>query len=160
MSTYDLSASQVIAGTPEQAYDAVVLAPLERLFGRRSGPIPPVKRTEDFSGVWGSVGQTRTIVLGAGGRLHETVRFADRPADFGYLLSDVRGPMKPLARSVEGRFTFVAEGAGTRVTWSWRMHLTSPAVRLLMPVFGTFWRRGAAGAFAEADQSVRESGAA
>jgi hypothetical protein len=151
MTTYDLSASAVVPAAPERAYDAVVSSPLERLLGKRSGPIPPVVRTEGAdSGPWGSsIGQTRTIVLGDGGRLLETLVETDRPAAYGYRLSDVRGPMRPLVRTVEGRFTFVPEGAGTRVTWSWRLHLTAAPVRLLMPVFGVFWRRSARDAFAQ-----------
>jgi hypothetical protein len=154
MTSYDLSASAVVPGTIEQAYDAVVSSPLERLLGRRSGPIPPVVRTEgEGPAPWGSsIGQARTIVLGDGGRLLETLVEADRPAAYGYRLTEVRGPMRPLVRSVDGRFTFVAEAGdtpATRVTWSWRLHLTAAPVRLLMPVFGVFWRRSARDAFAQ-----------
>jgi hypothetical protein len=57
--------------------------------------------------------------------------------------------MRPLVRAVDGRFTFVPEGDGTRVTWTWRLHLTAAPVRLLMPAFGVFWRRAARHAFAQ-----------
>jgi hypothetical protein len=151
MTTYDLSASALVAGATERAYDAVVSSPLERLLGKRSGPIPPVLRTEDDDAdAWGSrIGQTRTIVLGDGGRLLETLVETDRPTAYGYRLTDVRGPMRPLVRTVDGRFTFVSEGDRTRVTWSWRLHLTAAPVRLLMPAFGVFWRRSARDAFAQ-----------
>jgi hypothetical protein len=153
MTSHDLSASAVVPVTPEQAYDAVVSAPLERLLGTRSGPIPPVVRTEGDGVPWGtSIGQARTIVLGDGGRLLETLEQADRPGTYRYRLSEVRGPMRPLVRTVDGRFTFVAEGSGTRVTWSWRLHLTAPPVRLLMPVFGMFWQRSARHAFAQVSE--------
>lgn len=149
MTTYELSSSAVVPAPPEQAYDLVIATPLEGLFGSRSGMIPPVLRTEDEDGAWGSrVGQSRTIVLGDGGRMLETLVDTDRPRTYGYRLSQIRGPMKPLVRGVEGRFAFTAEASGTRVTWSWRLHLTAPPVRLLMPVFGVFWRRSAQQAFA------------
>lgn len=145
-SSYDVSASAVLATTPEAAYDAVMAAPLEEILGRRSGVIPGIARCEGQAGPWGTVGQTRTIVMRDGGRSLETLVLADRPGDYRYRVSDVRGLMKPLVAGIDGRFTFAPEGAGTRVTWSWTLHPTALG-RPAMPVLGVFWRRWAAGMF-------------
>lgn len=142
---YLLTSSRVVGVTPEIAFDGVLASPLPELFSERSGPIPPIRECTGQDGDWGTVGQTRTVVLADGGTNLETLVAADRPGSYRYRLSDFTGPMKALVGSVDGEFSFVPEGTGTRVTWSWRMHATNPVARLLLPGLGFFWRRYAAG---------------
>jgi hypothetical protein len=134
----------VVDATPEAAFDAVLAAPLPELFNTRSGPIPPIRECTGQEGAWGTVGQTRTVVLADGSTNLETLVAADRPGSYRYRLSDFSGPMKALVASIDGQFAFGAEGAGTRVTWSWQMHATNPVMRMLLPGLGFFWRRYAA----------------
>lgn len=146
---YVLSASAELSASPEDAYSSLVDAPLEELLGDRSGPIPPVRECRGQDGPWGQAGQTRTIVLGGGGTILETLLVADRSAgDYRYRLSDITGPMTALARRVDGRFSFEPAGNGTSVTWTWAVHPTHAAVRLVMPVFDIFWQQAARKAFA------------
>ena len=142
---YLISSSTVLPVPPEVAFQGILDAPLEELFSSRSGPIPPVARVDGQDGAWGTVGQTRTVVLSYGGTNLETLVAAERPDDYRYRLSHFTGPMKALVAGVDGRFAFVADGSGTRVTWSWSMHATNPVSRALLPVMGIFWRRYAAG---------------
>ena len=44
----------------------------------------------------------RTIATTDGGSMLETLTSNERPHSFGYTISDVRGPMKPLVASVDG----------------------------------------------------------
>lgn len=141
---YLLSSSTVVPSTPERAHETILSAPLEELFSSRSGMIPPIKETTGQDGPWNTVGQTRTVVLADGGTSLETLAALDRPTDYRYRLTDFTGPLKGLVKSVDGRFATVAEGSGTRVTWSWEMHATNPVARALLPVMGFFWRRYAA----------------
>ena len=142
---YLLSSSTVVDSSPEAAYDTLVAAPLEELFTSRSGPIPPVARCDGQVGEWGTLGQSRTVVLADGSSNLETLVGADRAAlDYRYRLSDFTGPFKALITGVDGQFTFVPEGTGTRVTWSWKMHPVNPVTGALLPVVGFFWRRWAA----------------
>ena len=146
---YLLTASTVLNARPEDAYDALVDAPLEELLGDRSGPIPPVRECRGQDGPWGHVGQTRTIVLGDGGTILETLVAADRTTrDYRYRLAEITGPMKALVRGVDGRFSFEPAGDGTAVTWTWNVHPTNGVVRLVMPVFNVFWQQAARKAFA------------
>ncbi|MGY2876594.1 hypothetical protein ACVW00_003784 [Marmoricola sp. URHA0025 HA25] len=146
---YQLTASTVLPARSEDAYDALVDLPLEELLGDRSGPIPPVRECRGQDGRWGTVGQTRTIVLGDGGTILETLVVADRAAgDYRYRLSEIKGPMKPLVRGIDGRFSFSPAGEGTSVTWSWAVHPANAVARLGMPVFNLFWQRAARKAFA------------
>ena len=146
---YLLSASAELAATPQSAFDALVDAPLEDLLGDRSGPIPPVRECRGQVGSWGQAGQTRTIVLGDGGTVLETLLVADRAAaDYRYRLTEITGPMKALARAVDGRFSFEPAAGGTTATWTWTIQPTVAGVRLVMPVFDVFWQRAARKAFA------------
>jgi hypothetical protein len=141
---YLLNSSTVVDATPDAAFDGVLASPLPELFSERSGPIPPVRECTGQEGAWGTIGQTRTVVLGDGNSNLETLVALDRPGSYRYRLTDFTGPMKALVRSVDGEFAFAAEGSGTRVTWSWKMHAANPVSRLLLPGMGFFWKRYAA----------------
>jgi hypothetical protein len=141
---YLLSSSTTVPVPPDVAFDGVLAAPLEELFPHRAGPIPPVRASEGQAGAWATVGQTRTVRLADGSSNLETLVAADRPGSYRYRLSDFTGPMKALVAGVDGEFSFVPEGSGTRVTWSWALRPTSSVARLLLPVLGVFWRQYAA----------------
>jgi hypothetical protein len=131
----------------EQAFDSVLSMPLEQMFARRHGPIPAVRGTVPNQPTWESVGDSRTIRLADGGSLREELTRVERPAAFGYELTDIRGPMKPLAARIEGLFTFEAEGSGTRITWSWALYPRTLLSRPILPVFGRIWQGSARKAF-------------
>lgn len=144
-SPYLLSSSTVVSAGADAAWTGVLDAPLNELFTERAGAIPPIKETTGQDGRWDAVGKTRTVVLADGSSNLETLVEYTQPSSYRYQLSDFTGPMKGLVAKVEGQFTFVPEGEGTRVTWSWRIHPTNPVTRLFLPVLGVFWRKYAAG---------------
>lgn len=144
-SPYLLSSSTVVPNSQDVAFAGVLDAPLEELFTERAGVIPPIKECTGQDGGWDAVGKTRTVVLADGSSNLETLVEYSRPGNYRYQLSDFTGPMKALVARVEGQFSFVPEGEGTRVTWSWKIHPTNPVARGLLPVVGFFWRRYAAG---------------
>jgi len=137
--TLHVERSRAYPVTVEHAYDVVVSAPLEVVFSARYGPLPPIRTVRDQAGVWGTVGQTRTIVLADGGTMREELTKVEPHREFAYRITDVTGPMKPLVASVEGRWAFAPAGTGARVTWSWTVH-PAPYAGLAMPVFGKLWR--------------------
>lgn len=143
------SYARVFPTAPETAFDRVLPTPLPQLFHRRYGPIPPIASVEGQDGVWGTVGQTRTIRLADGGSMREELTRVDRPRAFGYTISDVTGPMKPLVAQVHGLWSFEAAGDGTRITWQWTIFARSGFARPLLGVFGAIWRRYAARSFDE-----------
>lgn len=139
MATVTLSQSRAVPVPLEEAFDRVLTHPLPEIFRRRRLAIPPVKEVRDQAGEWGTVGQTRTIATTDGGTMLETLTSNDRPHSFGYTISDVRGPLKPLVASADGRWSFESAGTGTLITWTWV--LTPTAVgRPVMPVLGAMWR--------------------
>jgi len=136
----ELQASRTYPVPVERAFDQLLPTPLPELFSRRYAALPPVREVRDQDGEWGTVGQTRTIVLADRGTMRETLLSVDRPRSFGYRISDVSGPMKPLASSIDGLWTLEEAGTGVRVTWAWTLHPASSAAGLLMPAFARMWR--------------------
>ena len=150
MGTLHLEESRTIPLPVEEAFDGVLSLPLEELFVRRYGPIPAIKETRQH-GAWGTVGQTRTIVLADPGTMQERLDLVERPDRFGYHLDGVTGPMKLLVAQVEGLWTFATEGAGTRITWGWEVHPTTVG-RIAMPLFARLWRGYARQSLAHLEQ--------
>jgi hypothetical protein len=58
-----LEQSRAFPVTVEHACEVVMATPLPDLFRRRYGAIPAVRAVRDQEGTWGTVGQTRTILL-------------------------------------------------------------------------------------------------
>ncbi|HEY0950485.1 SRPBCC family protein [Nocardioides sp.] len=124
----------------ERAFDVLLPTPLPELFTRRYAAIPAIREVRDQQGPWGTVGQTRTIVLADGGTLRETLTSVDRPRAFGYRITDPTGPMKPLVTEVEGAWRFDPAGTGVRISWAWTVHPRGVPGRLVMPVFARMWQ--------------------
>jgi hypothetical protein len=140
VSTVRVAESHTVAVPLEAAYDGTIKVPLPDIFGHRHLAIPPVVRIEGQEGEWGrEVGQTRTIRTSDGGSLHETLREMDRPHRFGYRIDQVRGPMRPLVRHLDGAWSFEPDGTGTKVTWSWEITPTSAFTAPLVRVVGRMW---------------------
>ncbi|GAA1138145.1 SRPBCC family protein [Nocardioides aquiterrae] len=135
----ELTASRTYPAGVARTFDTALSLPLPYLFAHRYAAIPPVTQVRD-QGAWTTVGETRTIVLGDGGTILETLTEVERPDTFAYRLTDITGPMKLLATSVDGRFRFERAGTGVRVTWSWSVHPRGRLGRAAMPVFARMWR--------------------
>jgi len=135
-----MSYSQSFPALPPEAFDTVLPLPLPELFDRRYGPIPSIRSVEGPGSAWGEVGQARTVHLKGGGSLREELTRVDRPDGFGYTITEVAGPMKPLASRIDGTWSFDADGAGTRITWQWTLYPTSGFVAPVLPFFARIWR--------------------
>ena len=136
--TLHLERSRAYPVTVEHAWHVVLPTPLDQVFTRWFGPLPPVREVRDQVGEWGTVGQTRTIVLADRGTMREELTVVEPHERFGYRISDVTGPMKAFAAAVDGTWTFAPAGTGVRVTWAWTVH-PAPYAGLTMPVFGRLW---------------------
>ena len=132
--------SRAIPVSIEQAFSATLPISLPTLFRRRYGPIPPIKEIQDQTGAWDAPGQTRTVVLAGGGRMREELTSVDPPRSFRYTLTDIRGPLAPLVRWLEGEWVFTPRGTGTKVTWRWTLYPRSSLATPAMPVFGRLWQ--------------------
>lgn len=133
------------------AFTHTLALPLEQIFRRRYGPIPPISGTTQ-DGEWTTAGQARTVHLADGGSLREDLLSVDAPSAFAYRLREVTGPMRPLASHIDGAWTFEPAGTGTRITWAWTVHPRNATVgSVTLPVFAWLWRGYARRALDELD---------
>jgi hypothetical protein len=132
--------SHTVPVAVEHAFSGTVPIPLNELFCRWYGPIPPIKTVRDQTGMWDTVGQTRTILLRGGGGMAETLTSFNKPHSFGYTLSDFAGPMAALVHKVDGEWIFTSDSTGTKITWRWTLHPRSALTAPLLPAFGKVWK--------------------
>jgi len=140
MSEHRVEASRLVAVEPTQAFDRLIAARLPEVFSHRYAAFPPVREVTDQPDGWGTVGQTRTILLADGGSTRETLTSVDRPHSYAYLLDEIHGPLRPFVRTVDGIWSVTPEGTGARIGWAWTLHPKAAPARLTMNVIGRMWR--------------------
>ena len=149
----ELHARRSIPVGVDAAYDAVLPMPLPGIFSRRFLALPPIREVRDQAGAWGTVGQTRTIVLADRGTMRETLTSVTPGTSFGYDIEPLTGPLKPLVAGVAGLWGFAEAGAGVEVSWDWSVAPTR-AGALVMPAFGRMWQGYARQALEEIEQAL------
>jgi hypothetical protein len=154
MAAIHLSESRAYPVAPADMFAQLMPLPLPDLFSRRYVAIPPIREVRDAPPTWDTVGQTRRIVLADGGTMHETLTLVDPPRAFGYTITELTGPLSPLASSVDGTWSVGASGTGCRVTWSWVVHPKGRLGNAAMPVFGKLWHGYARQALADLERLV------
>jgi hypothetical protein len=140
MPGHRVQASRLVPVEPATAFDRLIAARLPEVFSRRFAAFPAVREVTDGPDEWGTVGQTRTIVLADGGRLRETLTSVDRPHSYAYVLDDIEGALRPWVRSVDGVWSVTPEGTGARVGWVWTLYPKRSPARLTMNVIGRMWK--------------------
>ena len=141
--TLAVQQSRVIPVSVDDAFAGTLPIPLTTVFSRWYGPIGPIKEVRDQHGEWGIVGQTRTVLLSPTGSFHEELTRLDPPHSFGYVLTDISGPMALLVGRADGEWTFTPTGtgtSGTTVTWRWNIHSRWALTAPLLPVLGRLWK--------------------
>ena len=139
MATTTVEQSRAIPIELQRAFDVTLSMPLTALFSRRYGLLPPVKEIRGQDGVWGQVGQSRTVVTTDGGMMRELLTEVDAPHSFSYLLSDISGPMRPIVDSIDGTWEFATLGTGTLITWRWTLHPKGLGAYVMRPI-ASMWR--------------------
>jgi hypothetical protein len=130
----------------EGAFNGTLTMDVTAVFHRWYGPFPPIREVRGQDKVWGTVGQTRTLILAGGGRTVEELTKVDAPRSFAYRVGDIKGPLSFIASGIDGEFVFAPADTGTEATWRWTIHprsaLTRPCVMVLVP-FWHGWARHA-----------------
>jgi polyketide cyclase/dehydrase/lipid transport protein len=138
MAPITVEQSRAIPLELERTFDLTLPMALTAIFSRRYLLLPPVKEVRGQNGVWGQVGQSRTVVTTDGGTMRELLTEVDAPHSFSYRLSDISGPLRPLLDSIDGHWTFATQGTGTLITWRWILHPKGIGA-LFLPVITLMW---------------------
>lgn len=141
----------------EDAFDLIRDTPLPEMFPHRHLMLPPITEVRDQPESWGSVGQTRMIVTSDGGSLREEITLVEEPTHVEYRITEIRGPMKPLVKQIDGVWRFSPAGDGTHVTWSWTIHPTSIVMKPTVALIGRFWNGYAAKALEQTERLITRS---
>lgn len=83
--------------------------------------------------------------------MREELTAVEAPKEFRYRITDLTGPLKVLAISVDGAWRLEPAGTGATITWRWTVHPASSVAAVAMPVFGRLWQGYAALALTELD---------
>lgn len=132
--------SHVVSLPAGETFRRTMAISLPELFPRRRGVFPPVKEVRAQTGEWDAAGQTRTVVLADGGSFREELTSVDPPRSFGYLLTEIAGPLGLLVGHVVGDWIFTPAAGGTEITWRWHIHSKSPLTSWLLPLFARLWK--------------------
>ena len=140
MSGHRVDASRVVPVEPGVAFSRLMDVRLTDLFARRYAAFPAVTDVADQPDDWGTVGQTRTIVLADGGRLRETLTDIERPHSFAYVLDEIEGPLRHFVHTIDGVWTVTPHGDGARIGWAWTFYPKASPARLTASVIGRMWK--------------------
>jgi hypothetical protein len=138
--TLAVQQSHVIPVSVDDAFAGTLPIPLTRIFSGWYGPIGPIKEVRDQTGEWGTVGQTRIVMLTPSGSFREELTSLDPPHSFGYALTEVTGPLGMLVGRADGEWRFTPSGSATTVTWRWNIHARSALTAPLLPMLGLVWK--------------------
>jgi hypothetical protein len=126
----------------ERAFDTVVAEDVLPRVLHRVGPVPAVVETRDLTGPWDTPGSSRTVVLGNGQTVSETVVVWLRPLRFDYRVEGFGRPLGWMADYAIGSWWFEPAGRSSRFHWTYAFHARGFWTRLPLLVFvKTFWGR-------------------
>jgi hypothetical protein len=107
--------------TPKAVWHTITALDAPTFYPKR-GVLPAVTAVRDQSGSWDTVGRTRTLMLGDGGHVVETITHANSPTFFAYDLSDFQKLFGWLVAGATATWAVEREEAGTRIRWGYAFH--------------------------------------
>jgi hypothetical protein len=132
----------VVLKPPEAVYDfSIKKETFERVL-RPLGPIPGIVSIEVDGGGTQVTGSRRRVAMTDKSVIGEEVLLLDRPREHRYRwLNPPAAPFSFLVKGAEARWTFHAEGQGTRIHWNYAFELTSPFAYPAMVLVAAIFRR-------------------
>lgn len=93
---------------------------------RSRGPIPGIRKAYVVGGGETCLGVVRRLVMTDGTPLDEEITAFEAPRKLAYTLTGFRGAFAAITRRCDGQWVFSPLGHGTRVSWTFTVHLRSP----------------------------------
>jgi hypothetical protein len=104
--------------SPDHAFDVIVPIDLP-LIMKGYGPIPAVVSTQDQTGGWDAVGQSRRVNLKDGSYASEQLNLFERGKRFAYRVGPFSGLTGRIVNHADGIWWFEPVAGGTRIRWSY-----------------------------------------
>lgn len=109
------------------------------LFYPSFGPLPAVVAVHGQPADWDVAGYSRTLELSDGGSVVETITQSDPGVFFGYDLTRFQKLFGRLVSGARAEWTFTAEGASTRIRWSYAFHPLAGRSLVVRAIVALFW---------------------
>ncbi len=97
--------------------------------------LPAVVRTSGNTGPWDVPGSSRTVHLKDGNTAREEVTGYDRPVSFSYKSSEFTFALRYLASSATGQWWFTADGAASKIRWTYTFAAKGWLSSRFLPIF-------------------------
>jgi uncharacterized protein YndB with AHSA1/START domain len=131
-----------VARAPDLVFDLAVDPRELPRFLKKVGPIPGVVAVEMEGDAAPAAGARRQVTMSDGSQMGEEITSLDRPRGYAYRwVSPPPAPFNLLVRTARTECRFAPSGLGTRVTWTYRLELTSLAIYPLAWVVIRLFRR-------------------
>lgn len=131
--------SRSIPVNVEDAFHGTLMMDVPAVFHRWYGPFPPIRQVLNEGNIWGTVGQTRTLMLAGGGSTIEELTKVDSPHSFAYHVGNIKGPLSFVASGIDGEFEFMPNGTDTKTTWRWKVYPRSVLAAPAVVALGWLW---------------------
>jgi hypothetical protein len=128
----------VAHASPQRSWNVALQTP-PTLFYPSFGPLPAVVAVHGQPAEWDVAGYSRTLELSDGGSVVETITQSDPGVFFGYDLSAFQQLFGRLVSGARAEWTFSAEGATTRIRWSYAFYPLAGRGLAVRAIVALFW---------------------
>jgi hypothetical protein len=128
------------SAAPATAFRIVAPIDLARVF-HPFGPLPGVARVENQTAAWDRAGVSRNPVFTDGSRVTEALTEYVEGHGFAYELTGFTNVLARLAAGVRGEFSFLPDGTGTTIRWTYEFKPLRGRRWILAGPFTPLWRR-------------------
>ncbi|HEY5190228.1 MAG TPA: SRPBCC family protein [Solirubrobacteraceae bacterium] len=137
----------------EHTFQTIVPIDLASIF-HGLGPLPAVVATREQTGAWDHAGATRVVEMADGSQAREELTAYAAPTHFAYRLTDFTGPLRHLARHVDGAWWFSSANGRTHIRWAYVFEPRWGRAGLIRLAVAPLWRAYATRALALAARAA------
>lgn len=142
MRPFSVTVQVEVAAQRTETFEHIVPINLTSIF-KGYGPLPAVKGTQNQTGEWDAVGQTRTVILSDGSSAQEILTKYEHPHYFSYTVCGFSGVLRFLTTSAHGEWWFESNSSRdvTYVRWRYALNAKSVfAAPILWLIVNFLWR--------------------
>jgi hypothetical protein len=142
MRSFSVTVQTEVTSLQTEAFNRIVPIDLTSIF-TGYGLLPSVKGTQNQTGAWDRVGQTRTVILSDKSSAQEKLTGYEYPNYFSYTVSHFSGVLRYLTTVAEGEWFFQSDSCDKVTQIKWRYALTAKSVfaePILWFIMNALWR--------------------